>query len=142
MVSKGRKGKGYEYKVPWKSTWPRKSELGNAQEMQREFEARNRRQRRRKGARPADGVLMSFYCITTRFRSSLPFALSKCLGSSTSDSTYTTQFYQAPVKADLAGKRLSIELIGNMPVLYQKGYTPTVSTQQQIGWTIRRLQSD
>jgi len=41
IVGKRRVGKGYEYKVRWKDTWLPTSELGNAQRLLREFEARH-----------------------------------------------------------------------------------------------------
>jgi len=40
IVDKRRLGKGYEYKVRWKDTWLRKSELRNAQRLLGRFEAR------------------------------------------------------------------------------------------------------
>lgn len=39
IVGKRRAGKGYEYRVRWKDTWLRRSELGNAQRLLKEFEA-------------------------------------------------------------------------------------------------------
>jgi len=59
IVCKRRAGKGYEYKVRWKDTWVPRSELGNAKELPRNFEARGRAQGERKGGRPADRVLSS-----------------------------------------------------------------------------------
>ena len=53
IVGKRRRGKGYEYKVCWKKTWLPESELGNAQELLREFEANHQPQRGRKRGRPA-----------------------------------------------------------------------------------------
>ena len=44
-----RRGKGYEYKVCWKKTWLLERELGNAQELLRQFEEA---QRGRKRGRP------------------------------------------------------------------------------------------
>ena len=52
IVGKRRRGKGYEYKVCWKKTWLLESELGNAQELLREFEANHQPQRGRKRGRP------------------------------------------------------------------------------------------
>jgi len=40
IIGKRRRGKGYKYKVCWKKTWLLEHELGNAQELLREFEAR------------------------------------------------------------------------------------------------------
>lgn len=40
IVGKRRVGKGYEYKVRWRDTWLPRSELGNAQRVLQEFEAR------------------------------------------------------------------------------------------------------
>ncbi len=45
--------KGQEYKVRWEDTWLRRSELGNAQELLREFEGKGRAQRGCKQGRPA-----------------------------------------------------------------------------------------
>jgi len=45
MVGKRRRGKGYEYKVCWKKTWLLERELGNAQELLREFKAKRQAQR-------------------------------------------------------------------------------------------------
>ena len=56
IVGKRRRGKGYEYKVCWKKTWLPESELGNAQELLREFEAKYQPQRGRKRGRPAGAV--------------------------------------------------------------------------------------
>lgn len=42
IVGKRQTGRGYEYKVHWKNTWLPSSELGNAQELLQEFEARAR----------------------------------------------------------------------------------------------------
>jgi len=53
IVGKRRRGKGYEYKVCWKRTWLRECELGNAQELLREFEAKRQAQRGGKRGRPA-----------------------------------------------------------------------------------------
>ena len=53
IVGKRRRGKGYEYKVCWKKIWLLESELGNAQELLREFEANHQPQRGRKRGRPA-----------------------------------------------------------------------------------------
>jgi hypothetical protein len=52
IVGKRRRGKGYEYKVCWKRTWLRECELGNAQELLREFEAIRQAQRGGKRGRP------------------------------------------------------------------------------------------
>lgn len=40
IVGKRQTGRGYEYKVRWKNTWLPSSELGNAQELLQEFEAK------------------------------------------------------------------------------------------------------
>ena len=53
IVGKRRRGKGYEYKVCWKETWLLERELGNAQELLREFEAKHQAQRGGKRGRPA-----------------------------------------------------------------------------------------
>ena len=53
IVSKRRRGKGYEYKVCWKETWLLERELGNAQELLRKFEAKHQAQRGGKRGRPA-----------------------------------------------------------------------------------------
>jgi len=53
IVGNRRRGKGYEYKVCWKRTWLRECELGNAQELLREFEAKRQAQRGGKRGRPA-----------------------------------------------------------------------------------------
>ena len=53
IAGKRRRGKGYEYKVCWKRTWLRECELGNAQELLREFEAKHQAQRGGKRGRPA-----------------------------------------------------------------------------------------
>ena len=53
IVGKRQRAKGYEYKVCWKKTWLPESELGNAQELLRQFEAQGRAQRARKRGRPA-----------------------------------------------------------------------------------------
>ena len=45
IVSKRRVGRRYQYQVWWKDTWLPKSELGNAQQLLKEFEARYRAQR-------------------------------------------------------------------------------------------------
>lgn len=45
IVDKRRTGKGYEYKVYWKRTCLLESELGNAQELLRQFEAKRQAQR-------------------------------------------------------------------------------------------------
>ena len=56
---------GKEYMVCWKSTWLLKRELGNAQKLLREFEAKGREQhgrKRRKSARTDttfDGYILS-----------------------------------------------------------------------------------
>jgi len=42
ILGKRRAGTGYEYKVRWKDTWLPKSELGNAQRLLQEFEAKGR----------------------------------------------------------------------------------------------------
>jgi len=56
IVGKRRRGKGYEYKVCWKRTWLLEHELGNAQELLREFEAKRQAQRGGKRRRPARAV--------------------------------------------------------------------------------------
>ncbi len=56
VVDKRRRGKGYEYQVCWKRTWLRECELGNAQELLREFEAKRQAQRGGKRRRPARAV--------------------------------------------------------------------------------------
>ncbi|KAL2046936.1 hypothetical protein N7G274_000954 [Stereocaulon virgatum] len=38
IVGKRRVGKGYEYRVRWKGTWPARRELGNAERLLKEFE--------------------------------------------------------------------------------------------------------
>ncbi len=53
IIGKRRRGKGYEYKVCWKKTWLLEHELGNAQELLREFEAKRQAQRGGKRGRPA-----------------------------------------------------------------------------------------
>ncbi len=53
IVGKRRRGKGYEYKVCWKKTWLLERELGNAQELLREFEAKYQAQQGGKRGRPA-----------------------------------------------------------------------------------------
>ena len=53
IVGKRRRGRGYEYKVCWKKTWLLERELGNAQELLREFEAKHQAQRGGKRGRPA-----------------------------------------------------------------------------------------
>ena len=53
IVGKRRRGKGYEYKVCWKKTWLLERELGNAQELLWEFEAKHQAQRGGKRGRPA-----------------------------------------------------------------------------------------
>ena len=53
IVGKRRRGKDYEYKVCWKKTWLLERELGNAQELLREFETKHRTQRGGKRGRPA-----------------------------------------------------------------------------------------
>ncbi len=53
IVDKRRREKGYEYQVCWKRTWLREYELGNAQELLREFEAKRQAQRGGKRRRPA-----------------------------------------------------------------------------------------
>jgi len=53
IVGKRRRGKGYEYKVCWKKTWLLEHELGNAQELLREFKAKRQAQRGGKRRRPA-----------------------------------------------------------------------------------------
>ena len=50
IVGKRRAGKGYEYKVRWRSTWLSKSDFGNVQRLLQEFEARARLQR---GSKPS-----------------------------------------------------------------------------------------
>jgi len=51
ILGKRRIGKSNEYKVRWKSTWLHRSELGNAQQLLRDFEAKGRAQQGRKQAR-------------------------------------------------------------------------------------------
>ena len=53
IVGKRRRGKGYKYKVCWKETWLLERELGNAQELLRQFEAKHQAQRGGKRGRPA-----------------------------------------------------------------------------------------
>ncbi len=53
IVGKRRRGKGYEYKVCWKKTWLLEYELGNAQELLREFEVKRQAQWGGKRGRPA-----------------------------------------------------------------------------------------
>jgi len=53
IVGKRRRGKGYEYKVCWKKTWLLERELGNAQELLREFKVERQAQRGGKRGRPA-----------------------------------------------------------------------------------------
>ena len=53
IVGKRRRGKGYEYQVCWKKTWLLERELGNAQELLWEFEAKHQAQRGGKRGRPA-----------------------------------------------------------------------------------------
>ena len=43
------------------------------------------------------------------------------------------QFYQPPIKADLAGKRPSMASFGDVPVIYEEGYTPMVPRSSD-GW--------
>ena len=42
-------------------------------------------------------------------------------------------FYQPPSKADLASKRPSMASVGDIPVIYVEGYTPTVP-RSNGGW--------
>jgi len=56
IVGKRRRGKGYEYKVCGEKTWLLESELGNAQELLRDFKAQGGAQRGRKRGRPT-GVI-------------------------------------------------------------------------------------
>ncbi len=51
LVGERRRKGGDEYQVRWKSTWLPESELGNAQRLVREFEAREQVQRRRNKSR-------------------------------------------------------------------------------------------
>lgn len=53
IVDKRWTGRGSEYKVCWEETWLLESELGNAQELLREFEMKHQAQRRGKQGRPA-----------------------------------------------------------------------------------------
>jgi len=53
IVGKRRREKGYEYKVCWKKTWLLERELGNAQELLREFKVKRQAQRGGKRGRPA-----------------------------------------------------------------------------------------
>jgi len=53
IIGKRRRGKGYEYKVCWKKTWLLEHELGNAQELLREFKAKRQAQRGGKRGRQA-----------------------------------------------------------------------------------------
>ncbi len=53
IVGKRRRGKVYKYKVCWKKTWLLEHELGNAQELLREFEAKRQAQRGGKWGRQA-----------------------------------------------------------------------------------------
>ncbi len=53
IVGKRQRGKGYEYEVCWKKTWLLERELGNAQELLREFEAKHQTQRGGRRGRPA-----------------------------------------------------------------------------------------
>jgi hypothetical protein len=53
IVGKRRRKKGYEYKVCWKKTWLLERELGNAQELLREFKIKRQAQRGGKRGRPA-----------------------------------------------------------------------------------------
>ncbi len=43
------------------------------------------------------------------------------------------QFYQPPTKADLAGKRPSVASVGDVPVICEEGYVPTVP-RSNGGW--------
>ncbi len=43
------------------------------------------------------------------------------------------QFYQPPTKADLASNRPSVASVGDVPVIYGEGYTPTVP-RPNGGW--------
>ncbi len=52
VVDKRRVAKGNEYKVRWRDTWLPESELGKAQELLREFEAKGRVGHWRKQGRP------------------------------------------------------------------------------------------
>ena len=54
IVGKRRVGKkGFEYKVRWKDTWLRRSELTNAQRLLEDFEARHRAHSGRNQSQPA-----------------------------------------------------------------------------------------
>ena len=53
IVGKRRRGEGYEYKVCWKERWLLERELGNAQELLREFEMKYQVQRGGKRGRSA-----------------------------------------------------------------------------------------
>lgn len=52
IVDKRRVAKGNEYKVRWRDTWLPESEVGKAQELLREFEAKGRVGHGRKQGRP------------------------------------------------------------------------------------------
>ena len=56
IVGKRRTRRGHEYKVRWKNTWLHWTELGNAQELLRNYEAQGRARRGRKGGRPVGVV--------------------------------------------------------------------------------------
>ncbi len=56
IVDKRRSEKGYEYPMCWKRTWLRECELGNAQELLRQFEAKRQAQWGGKRRRPARAV--------------------------------------------------------------------------------------
>ncbi len=53
ILGKRRTREGQEYKVRWEDTWLRRSELGNAQELLRKFDEKDRAQRGCKRGRPA-----------------------------------------------------------------------------------------
>jgi len=53
ILGQRRTGRCNEYKVRWKSTWLRQSELGNAQRLLEEFEAKGQAQQGRKRGRQA-----------------------------------------------------------------------------------------
>lgn len=53
IVGKRRVGKGYQYRVRWKDTWLSGSEMGNAQDLLRDFKAQSRAHGSRKQGKPA-----------------------------------------------------------------------------------------
>ena len=56
IVDKRWTERGYEYEVCWEKTWLLENELGNAQELLRDFKAQGGAQRGRKRGRPAGGI--------------------------------------------------------------------------------------